>query len=378
MEIRKKLKIFYLWTALLLSLVLAAPGHVTGEVKPITEAEEKLEGITEEEQKTLEKLFTLSQDLEELEREEARLTAEIDELRARIASMDQSIEKEQKAYENNLYIMEQVLLSYQRGGPASYLEILLQSESLTAFLKNMNLIKDISRNTTELLDTIEAGKEKLKEERERLAADKELLQKKQEELELQLEEKRRLKKEQEVYLAELKDEKEQYEEQLNNLRIMWEDLKGIFSSIVGEFSRIIGEGYITMEDLNLSFNLFAVKGSVSEDIFNSILKEYSTLPGIVFHFNEDNIVIEVPDKKLVLKGRFTISGNSAILFVPESGTFYGMPLEMASIDELFKEGPLLIDFEAVAGNLVSIDINLNSVSAKGGYLIFTIKTGLSF
>jgi peptidoglycan hydrolase CwlO-like protein len=378
MEIRKKIKIFYLWTAVLLSLVMVVPGRVTGEVKPITEAEEKLEGITEEEQKTLEKLFTLTQELEELEREEARLTEEIDELKSRIAELDKSIDKEQKSYDNNLYIMKQVLLSYQRGGPASYLEILLQSESLTSFLKNMNLIKDISRNTAGLLDTIEAGKEKLKTERESLAADNELLLEKQEELEAQLEEKLSLKKEQEVYLKELKDEKAKYEEHLNNLRIMWEDLKGIFSSIVGEFSRIIGEGYFTIEDLNLSFNLFSIKGSVSEDTFNTVLKEHSNLPEIVFHFDEDNVTIEVPDKKLALYGRFTISGNSALLFEPESGTFYGMPLETESINELFKEGPFLIDFEAVAGDLVLIDINLDSIETKDGYLIFTIKTGLPF
>jgi peptidoglycan hydrolase CwlO-like protein len=378
MEIRNKLKLFYLCTAMLLALVMAVPGHVTGEVKPITEAQEKLDGISEEEQKTLEKLFTLTQELEELEREEDKLTGEIDELKANIAETDKSIEKEQRSYDNNLYIMEQVLLSYQRGGPASYLEILLQSESLTAFLKNMNLIKDISRNTAELLDTIETGKEKLEAYRESLAADQELLTKKQEELQAQLEKKRSVKEEQEAYLTELQEEKAKYEEHLSNLKIMWEDLKGIFSSIVGEFSRIIGEGYFTMEDLNLSFNLFSVKGSVSEDTFNTILREHSDLSEIVFHFEKDNIVIEVPDKKLVLNGRFTISGDSALLFEAESGTFYGMPLEKESIDELFKEGPLLIDFEAVAGDLVLIDIRLDSVTAGDGTLEFTIKTGLPF
>lgn len=378
MEIRKKIKLFYIWTAVLLVLAIIVPGHVSGEVKPITEAQEKLDGISEEEQKTLEKLFTLTQELEELEREEARLNGEIDQLKAKIAETDKSIEKKQKSYDNNLYIMEQVLISYQRGGPASYLEILLQSESLAAFLKNMNLIKDISRNTTELLDTIETGKKELEEQRKSLAADQELLIQKQKELELQLQEKQSIKEEQESYLTELREEKSKYEEHLNNLKVMWEDLKGIFSSIVGEFSRIIGEGYFTMEDLNLSFHLFSVTGFVSEDTFNTILREHSELPGIEFRFEPDNVVIEVPDKKLVLSGRFSITGNSALLFEPESGTFYGMPLEKDSIDELFKEGPLLLDFEEVAGDLVLIDIYLDSVTTGEGTLDFTIKTELPF
>ena len=133
-----------------------------------------------------------------------------------------------------------------------------------------------------------------------------------------------------------------------------------------------------MEDLNLSFSLFSIKGSVSDETFNNILKEHSTLPEIVFQFQQDKIILEIPDKSLVLNGHFEISGSSALLYVVESGSFYGLPLEQASIDELFKEGPLLIDFEAVAGELVAINIILDAVEAKDGYLEFRIKAGFSF
>ncbi len=378
MEIQNKLRLFYLWTAIILVLSITVPGKVSGEVKPIEVAQEKLMGISKEEQKTLEELFSLTQEIEEMEREEARLNGEIGVLEARLSELDMSIEKEQKEYDDNLYILEQVLVSYQRGGPASYLELLLKSEDLSAFLKNINLVKDISKNVAMLLETIEEGKRKLTQEKEKLASETLLLEEKKEELKKPMEEKRRLVDEREAYMAALAEEKELYEEHLANLELMWADIKEIFSSIVGEFSRIIGEGHFTMEDLNLSFHLFSVEGSVSEATFNRILKEHSTLPEIEFHFNSENIVIEVPDKNLILYGRFSVSGKSALLFEAEGGSFYGMPLEPASIDELFKDGPLLIDFEAVAGDLVLIEINLQTVEAKDGNLIFTIKAGLSF
>lgn len=378
MELRNRIKKLYLWIAITLTLSIAVPGRVSGEVKPITEAQEKLKGISEEEQKTLEELFRLSQEIEDMEREVTRLNGEITILEDRIDDLDGSIEEEQKEYDKQLYLLEQVLVSYQRGGPASYLELMLQAENLSAFLDSINLIKDISKNVSELLDTIEAAKQQLADQKESLEAKNLLLEEKREELKEPIREKNRLVAEQEVYLETLKEEKKKYEEHLANLTLMWSDLKGIFSSIVGEFSRIIGEGYFSMEDLNLSFNLFSVKGSLTDDTLNRILKEHSTLPKIVFSFQPDNIKLEIPEKNLVLNGRFEVSGKSALLYVVESGSFYGMPLEQASIEELFKDGPLLIDFEAVAGELVMIEINLDSIEAKDGSLDFRIRAGFSF
>ena len=62
---------------------------------------------------------------------------------------------------------------------------------------------------------------------------------------------------------------------------MWDNLKNLFSHVVDEFSRIIAEGHFTMEDLNLKFGLFSVKGSIHEDTFNRIINENSLLTEMV-------------------------------------------------------------------------------------------------
>ncbi len=378
MRIYHRLKTIGLWTTIFIIVISLSSHQVSGEVKPITEAQEKLEGITEEEQETLEQLFTLTQEIEEMEREELRLTGEIEELHSQIDELESSLHREQSEYNKELNLLEQVLISYQRGGPASYLEILLQSEDLSTFLGNISLIKDISRNVSELLDSIEGRKEILIEEKQRLDDKQLLLEQKVLAHRQSLEAKHQIKQKQEDYLSQLMEQKVLYEEHLNSLELMWKDLKNIFSSIVEEFSRIIGEGHFTMEDMNLSFSFLSVKGSVSDETFNRVLKENSTLPEIVFRFNSDQIILEVPEKKLVLVGNFNVLGKSALLYEVESGSFYGMPLEEESIAELFKEGPFIIDFEAVAGDLVTIDIILSDVIAKDGVLEFTIKVGFPF
>ena len=374
---KRTFKVFIL-ILVLSSSILTKPYRVAGEVKPIEEANEQLQGISEEEQNTLERLFILTQEIEEMEREEARISKEINELIIEIEILDKSISKEQKDYDLNLKIIEQVLISYQRGGPASYLDILLKAENLTEFIKSLNLIKDISRNTGDLLASIEESKRILEEKRQKLTDTMALLEVKREELKEPIAERKRLVREQEDYLDSLSEEKQLYQQHLDNVKLMWDNLKGLFSQIVDEFARIINEGHFTMEDLNLQFNFLSLKGSIHEDTFNRIINDNSSLSRIVFSFRQDKVKIEVPDNNLVLDGHFELKDTSSLLFVPEAGTFYEMSLEKESIDELFKNGPLLIDFEQVAGELVTIDIELSNVETVDDFINFTIDIGSLF
>lgn len=349
----------------------------SGEAEPITKAREKLNEISEDEEETLRELFTITQEIEELQREKTRLNNEYEGISKEVSDIEVEINNKQDDYNKQLSILEQVLVRYQRGGSASYLELLLDSEDLTTFLNSIHLIKDMANNVDILLADIIDDKADLALERQRLNEKLILQEAKLEELSLVVRDYQELKQSQEEYLAVLKEEKATYEEHLGNLVIMWDDLKLIFSEIVNEFSRIIGEGYFTMEDMNIKFMLFYITGAVHEDTFNNILKEYSKLPEIVFHFDTEQVNLEIPDKRLMLQGHFIVVGKSAIEYVVESGSFYDMPLEQSSIDELFKNGPIVIDFEKIAGDLVLIDIDLDTVATKDGYLEFKINTGFS-
>lgn len=366
----KVVKIFSLIT-LFAFISTTVPNPAFGKVQPITEMEQKLEGISEEEKAVLEELFTIRQQIDEMQKEEARISSEIDALQVQSKNTEKRIEDKQKNYDQQLEILKQILVSYQRGGPASNLEILLSADNLTMFLKSINIIKDISHNVGELLDSVEKDKKVLEDEKANLAEQLKLTEQKKIELQEPLLKEQQLKIKQEEYLASLQEQSVYYQEQLDQIEQMWSDSKLLFSDIVSEVTKIVGEGYFTLNDLNLFFDFIKMEGAIYEDTFNGILKEHSKLPETIFRFNADQIQIEVPEKHLVLTGNFVITGDSAVQFEVESGTFYDMPLEAASITELFINGPILIDFKKLAE--VTIDFKLINVESQDGMLSFEIK-----
>ncbi|NLJ97193.1 MAG: hypothetical protein GX321_08565 [Clostridiales bacterium] len=376
--LKKPWKYSFVFILVISISILINPLEVTGEVKPITEAEEQLKGISKEEQATLEKLFIYTQELEEMERQQAGISQEIEKLIREIDGLDKSIEKEEEKYNLNLGIMEQVLVSYQRSGPASYLEVLLNAKNLTSFIKSLNLIKDITKNTGELLTSIEESKQYLEESRQNLYDSKVLLETKRVELEESIANKKRLLKEQEDYLNSLEEQKELYEKHLDNLKLMWDNIKILFSEVVDEFTRIVREGHFTMDDLHIEFSFLSVKGSLHEDVFNRILNDNSSLTDMYFSFTDDGVKLDVPGYNLKLEGHFVIDDKMILLFVPEAGTFYDMHLEKESIDELFNKQPLIINFESIAGDMILIDVELNKVYTEKEYLRFTLKTSFFF
>lgn len=372
-KIGKKIGILSMVAIILMSLTYNLfPNMASGEVKPITEIKEKLEGISEEEKKILKELFTIRQEIYEKEKEEARISGEINILEKDIDKIRIGIDEKQKDYDDNLQLLKQVLQLYQRGGPASYLEILLGAKDLRTFLNGLNLIKDISRNVDELLTSLEEDKKNLQDEKAIL--DSQMIQLEQKMIDLQrpIEEKLALKLKMEEYLANLLEEKEDYEEQLKDLEQLWGECKLLFSNIVSEMTRIVGEGHFKDEDLNLSFGLFRINGLIHEDTFNRIIKEHSNLPETNIHFSQDQVQIQVPDWKLVLSGNFILEGDTSIRFVVKEGTFYGLPLEETSLEELFEQGPLFIDLKDMAGDMVTIDFYLHDVDILEDNLKFTI------
>lgn len=370
---RKGLKRLIYCVMLLITVNLISRDMASGEVTQITEARDRLEGISEKEQEILNEMFLITQNIEVMRRDINQITADLNTSNEYIEYLEYEISSSQQSYDSQLELMEQVLVSYQRGGPASYLEILLSSDSLGSFLKSINLLKNITRNVNDLLIGLDDGQIELQKERDNLAFKVQELEEKEAELAEALREEELLKQELNTYLVNLQMDRTYYEKQLNYLEETWNEIKGLFPSIIEEFSRIIEEGYITEEDIELKFQLIQITGTLREDTFNQILEKYSTLPRIKFHFKEDGVDIEVPDQHLFLSGNFVLDGATAIRFDVESGSFYDMDLEKSSIDELFSGGELIIDFKELAGDNITINFKLQEAVSNYGYLSFIIR-----
>ena len=101
------------------------PRHAMGQVQPIMEIEQKLQGISDVEIKVMEELFTISQNIEELERSEEQTRQEIEILKSEIARLENEIAEKQSGYNRQLDVLERFLVGYQRRGPVSFLETII-------------------------------------------------------------------------------------------------------------------------------------------------------------------------------------------------------------------------------------------------------------
>lgn len=372
---RRNRKVLYVYL-LAFILIFSYPIGVLGEVKSITDMEDKLKNISEKQRDVLEKLFSITQEMDGLKIREDKLNKDITVILQQINDRKKKINHKQKEYDEKLMALKQVLVSYQRSGPASYLEILIKADNLSDFLKRINLIKDISRNEAKLLNSLQEGKKALLKEKAALKRKESVLAEKKEELKESLDKKQQLKKELELSLASLNTESTYYSDQLGNLKQTWEDCKSIFASIVGEISSVAGNGYFTIQDLNLSFDFTKITGSLKDTTFNQILKEHTNLTETLLHFHENHVIFEIPEKNLIVDGKFIVQGATSIVFQPETGSYYDIPLNKDSLYELFQKDALLIDFKKLTGNMVTIDFSIQKVESEEGYLYFEIKPEL--
>ena len=186
--------------------------------------EKNLVDLSIEEKEILEELFLILQEIKEMELIEKNTAIEVDELKLDMDKIELLIEHEAKKYNTNLDIMEEVLKSYQKNGAITYLDLILSSDSLETLLRRINAIRDISRNTSTLLEYIEIGKEKLIKDKAKLADTLIMVVTRQREIKLAIEKRLILKDNLETSLASLQEDKAKYEEYLANLENSWDEI----------------------------------------------------------------------------------------------------------------------------------------------------------
>ena len=358
----------FLSVTIIIIIFFSQTSFVVGQ--PLEEIHKKLTGITEEEKEVVEKLFVLVQEIEDIERDEERLIEEMESIGKEVGKLEIQIGQEEDIYGKKKEALKQVLKSYQRMGPGSYIEIILNSNSLAMLLRSINTLQDITRNTGELLSTIEKSKDKLLLAKKDLDDKYILAEEKRKQLEETLSNKIRHKQEIEKYLASLEGEKEYYQEYLSILQKAWNQIGGTLSNTIKELSRIISEEELPADAMDLTFSFLKVKGTIKENVFNDIVKKYPILPEIIFSFVPDKIILELPDSNIVLEGKLIVIDGTFLELVVEEGSFYGMPLESRTIEELLKENRLLINLKPqLYGN------KLDYVEIKQGYieLVSTLK-----
>lgn len=364
------LKLFlfsYLAIAIALAIVILPTGIVVGQEGTFAGIKEKMSSISETERENLQNLFVLGLQIKEIEKEEEMVTHDIETKNEEIERLKITIAGGGIAYTKKMEDLKQVLKSYQRMGPGTYLEIILNSDNLATLLRRINTLRDLTRNTGKLMELLEESKAKRLTEKTDLVEKITLMVDNQKQLRESLTKKKQLIEDQEKYLASLKEKRESYQENLANLQQNWDELKTSVPVIIKELSSIIDEVNIPPDKLNISYNFMSIKGSIDEKILNEIISGHPLLPKIVFSFYPSNVEMRIPEKNLVLSGIFVIQETHTLKFQVKTGSFYGMPLDTGAIEDLFLRGDLVFNLKLPLSNYT-----INSIKTTDGYLELTI------
>lgn len=346
----------FLSIILLLTLIIVPIGIILhysysysqpAKEESVSDVRDNLLELSDEEKEILEELFLVLQDIMEMEEKEKSILVVMEALKNNIYDIEDRIENETNKYESNLNIMEEVLKSYQRNGSTSYLELILSSDSLGTLLKRINAIRDISRNTENLLNKIEEGKEKLVQEKKNLNNTLENYEVIQKELKDALDKKFALRDDLERRLSSLKEEQSKYEDYLNRLEMSFHEIKPVFSETINTFVKMIEDGNLPEDVINITITLPNIKGVIYEEDLRNILKAYAFPTDFDLVFTKDKLELYMPKLNLYMAGAFEIVDPQTIKLKVLDGKYMGLRLEQASIEELFKNGYLIMNFKSL-------------------------------
>lgn len=220
------------------------------EKKQITEelnnANTGLEDIQIEITEALEAINKIEAQIIEGEMKLAETENEIKTLEQDIKNIQEKLKIIQKDYKTQKEVLERRLVAVYKMGDTTYLDVLLNSKSITDFISRYYLIGEIAKYDNNLLETIEREKNRIEEINNQLADKKErlnVIQENQEKTLVALENAKTIKNSYAKTLTEeelnIQKQIEEYNNKLNNI-----DLKMAILAMVNGDSEFIGGEFL--------------------------------------------------------------------------------------------------------------------------------------
>lgn len=226
--------------------------QITEELNTVNEG---LENVQIELTETLESISKLDAQIIDGETNLELAKTQIAENEKEIAEIKEKLDYLQKDYDKQKSLLEKRLVAAYKRGKTTYLDVLLNSKSITDFISKYHFIEDIAEYDNKILETIGREKDKIEETNKQLEKKQEELEqtkKTQERTLVALENARTIKN---SYVAELTEEEleiqtkvEEYNNELDNIEAKMAILAMVDSGsdyIGGEFLWPI-PGYTTI------------------------------------------------------------------------------------------------------------------------------------
>ena len=142
----------------------------------INQTNEELSELKIDMTENLEQIQKLDEQIANAEQELKETAEKADILKQSIASLEESLAKEQEKYDTQKEIFEERVVALYEAGETQYLDVILNSRSISEFISSYYVISEITECDAELLDTIaerknniENATEKLRKEKQELA-----------------------------------------------------------------------------------------------------------------------------------------------------------------------------------------------------------------
>ena len=142
----------------------------------INDATDQLEGVQNELSENLQQVQKLDEKISTSQTELNELNAKIEELQKSMDVVEERLKVVEESFNNQKEMLDGRLVAIYEAGEVKYLDVILNSKSISEFLSNYFLITELVDNDKQLLDEmeskkheIEISKEKLDNEREELA-----------------------------------------------------------------------------------------------------------------------------------------------------------------------------------------------------------------
>ena len=163
---RKCIAILSIIIVIISSLCICAYAEdITGLQEQSTEITEALNETNNRLQAVQEKLSTNMQQLQELDNQIAQsqeelntINIQVDELIAQISENEEKLEKTQEEYDKIQGLLDARLIQMYEAPKLQFLQVMLESTSVTDFLSTYYAIKDLAECDKELLETVKKTK----------------------------------------------------------------------------------------------------------------------------------------------------------------------------------------------------------------------------
>lgn len=134
---------------------------VDGMKNRVDEMEQRQDEIEKEKNQALSSIQELATKIEDSEEELEKLGNQIIELEETITKTEKELKASEEKYAKQQLDLEDRLIAQYKSGKTTYLDVLLGSTSLSNFISRYYLVGQVAKMDQELLDSIEAEKEKI-------------------------------------------------------------------------------------------------------------------------------------------------------------------------------------------------------------------------